>query len=596
MANITIPKEYKYLGEVPQFKKNGLPVGYLIDKGKVGCGGTSIALENEKDTIVCVPFVSLIKNKMEKYNKAGLNVLGVYEGITKQDIQSYINGKNGAKKIICTYDSLSKVIDVIGYSYFLLIDELHLLFIEYVFRNKAVRTVLNEYSKFKEWSFLTATPIEYDLMLEELKEIPTYKIEWEFKADVKVNAIQCKQVGATVKKIVNEFLDGKVFGNVHLFVNSVEFIATIIKACNLTNENTRVIFSKNNATYKNTCQGVTNSETTSPVKKINFYTSTCFEGCDLFDRDGKIYIVSESSRAQTLLDISTQVRQIAGRIRDTQYFDSITHLYKATRYNKNLTFDEYKQVVLEEERKAKSYVAKLNNDLELIEGTKESVYPYLEKVEEENKPAKFIFDPNRMKLDIYNFKVLNHTYSLQVNLSDEYNKAGLAIDCDKDKTSDKLLKNESTRTTFKEAIQEYDTIIQRKANMTFCLSDNERLALLKKKYRYISDAYELLGMEQIRELNYHTSHIQRLLIAISDKMDNKAKVAKLLLTIPAFKEGEFIPSTKIKECLQTIYNNLEIKRKATIDDFKYFAVIEDSRKRIDGKQVRGYIIKYIKIK
>ena len=382
----------------------------------------------------------------------------------------------------------------------------------------------------------------------------------------------------------------------HLFVNSVEFIATIIKACNLTNENTRVIFSKNNATYKNTCQGVTNSETTSPVKKINFYTSTCFEGCDLFDRDGKIYIVSESSRAQTLLDISTQVRQIAGRIRDTQYFDSITHLYKATRYNKNLTFDEYKQVVLEEERKAKSYVAKLNNDLELIEGTKESVYPYLEKVEEENKPAKFIFDPNRMKLDIYNFKVLNHTYSLQVNLSDEYNKAGLAIDCDKDKTSDKLLKNESTRTTFKEAIQEYDTIIQRKANMTFCLSDNERLALLKKKYRYISDAYELLGMEQIRELNYHTSHIQRLLIAISDKMDNKAKVAKLLLTIPAFKEGEFIPSTKIKECLQTIYNNLEIKRKATIDDFKYFAVIEDSRKRIDGKQVRGYIIKYIKIK
>lgn len=391
MANITIPKEYKYLGEVPQFKKNGLPVGYLIDKGKVGCGGTSIALENEKDTIVCVPFVSLIKNKMEKYNKAGLNVLGVYEGITKQDIQSYINGKNGAKKIICTYDSLSKVIDVIGYSYFLLIDELHLLFIEYVFRNKAVRTVLNEYSKFKEWSFLTATPIEYDLMLEELKEIPTYKIEWELKADVKVNAIQCKQVGATVKKIVNEFLDGKVFGNVHLFVNSVEFIATIIKACNLTNENTRVIFSKNNATYKNTCQGVTNSETTSPVKKINFYTSTCFEGCDLFDRDGKIYIVSESSRAQTLLDISTQVRQIAGRIRDTQYFDSITHLYKATRYNKNLTFDEYKQVVLEEERKAKSYVAKLNNDLELIEGTKESVYPYLEKVEEENKPAKFSY-------------------------------------------------------------------------------------------------------------------------------------------------------------------------------------------------------------
>lgn len=34
-----------------------------------------------------------------------------------------------------------------------------------------------------------------------------------------------------------------------------------------------------------------------------------------------------------------------------------------------------------------------------------------------------------MKLDIYNFKVLNHTYSLQVNLSTEYNKAGMAVGC-----------------------------------------------------------------------------------------------------------------------------------------------------------------------
>lgn len=72
MANITIPKEYKYLGEVPQFKKNGLPVGYLQNNAKLAVVATSIALENEKDTIVCVPFVSLIKNKMEKYNKAGL--------------------------------------------------------------------------------------------------------------------------------------------------------------------------------------------------------------------------------------------------------------------------------------------------------------------------------------------------------------------------------------------------------------------------------------------------------------------------------------------------------------------------------------------
>ena len=36
-----VSSEYNYLGEVPDFKK--LPEGFLIDKGKVGCGGTSVA-------------------------------------------------------------------------------------------------------------------------------------------------------------------------------------------------------------------------------------------------------------------------------------------------------------------------------------------------------------------------------------------------------------------------------------------------------------------------------------------------------------------------------------------------------------------------
>lgn len=138
--------------------------------------------------------------------------------------------------------------------------------------------------------------------------------------------------------------------------------------------------------------------------------------------------------------------------------------------------------------------------------------------------------------------------------------------------------------------------MQRKANMVMCLSDDERLSLLKKKYSYIAESYELLGMEQIRELHYKTSNIQRRLIMISEKMDNIAKVAKLLLTIPAFRVGEFIPSNAIKECLQTIYDTIGIKAKVTIDDFRYYATIKEDRQRIDGKQVRGYVIQYIKIK
>lgn len=84
MEYFNVKSGFRYLGEIPKFREQGLPIGYLIDKGKVGCGGTTLALEDDRDTIVCVPFVSLIKNKLHKYNSDGnVQILGVYEGITK---------------------------------------------------------------------------------------------------------------------------------------------------------------------------------------------------------------------------------------------------------------------------------------------------------------------------------------------------------------------------------------------------------------------------------------------------------------------------------------------------------------------------------
>lgn len=585
--NHFITKNYQYLGEDPYFKENGLPSGFLIDKGKVGCGGTSLALEDNRNTIVCVPFVSLIKNKLFKY---GDKVLGVYEGVSRDDIAKYLK-RDGVKKIICTYDSLQKVVDVCGYDYYLLVDELHLLFIMYVFRDKAVKSVLNLYKRFREWSFLTATPIEYDLMLEELKDIPTYKIDWECKREVTVRTIKCGQVLTSMKNIINDFIDGKIFGNCHIFINSVKSIATLIKACNLTNDNCRIIFSKNNENYKNTCQGVINGETTDPVKKINLYTSTCFEGCDLFDEEGKIYIVSDGAKSQTLYDISTQIRQIAGRIRNTRYSE-ITHLYKATRYNEDLTYEQYKSVVLKEEKKAKVFVEKVNNDVDIKEGVKESMYPYVIK----NEDGTLSFDPNRMKLDIYNYKCLHHIYSLNVNMADEYMKAGMMSISSVDKTSDKLLKNENTRTTFKDAVIEFDEIIKRKNTISFYLNDDERLHLLRTKYPFIDDAYNKIGMEQLAEMKFNVTNIKRLLITVSDKLDNKGKVAKMLKTVKGFTEGAFVTGNQIKEILGNIYNVVGIKGKPSIDDFREFAVIENKQKKIDGKNVRGYIIQYIKIK
>ena len=80
----------------------------------------------------------------------------------------------------------------------------------------------------------------------------------------------------------------------------------------------------------------------SPNKKINFFTKKCFQGCNLFTNNGLIIVASDAYRTQTLVDISTTMEQIAGRIRINDEYQNIfrnviVHLFST---NKNVMSDE----------------------------------------------------------------------------------------------------------------------------------------------------------------------------------------------------------------------------------------------------------------
>ena len=564
-----VKSEYNYLSEIPNFK---LPSKVLINKGKVGCGGTTVALTDNRDTIVCVPFVNLIKNKC-KQNK---EVLGVYSGVTVDKINEYVE-THKIKKIMCTYDQLPRLASIVGYNYFLLVDELHLLFLQYIFRDTAIRGVLNEYKNFKDWAFLTATPIESEFMLDELKDIPVYNIEWESKREITVEAVKCDSVKSTIASIIEKFLNNEIEGNAHIFVNSVKFIATMIKYFDFEETQCRAIWSKNNKEYKNYCAGIPNSDTLSKPKKINFYTSTCFEGCDLYDEDGKIFIVSDSSKAQTLLDISTSIRQIAGRIRNTKY-DKIYHLFSNTRYNTDLSYEEFKEYALNEAEEAKKYASRINSDAELLKGTKSSEYVYLYKNENG-----FEFDKNLILIDIFNYKN-NNTYSLSVNMLNEYAKNNIKVNLTSD---DKKIKIASKTITWKEYVKRYCELKKSEYYI------GEELELIEEKYPFIKAAYDLFGDTLV---DMRIDNVKRAVIAKDDKKNQSEKIIYLLRTCDGFKEGTFTTGKKIKEILQTIYDKAGFDKKATISDFRNYAELKPANKRIDGKQVNGYIITLIKTK
>ena len=83
-------------------------------------------------------------------------------------------------------------------------------------------------------------------------------------------------------------LKGKHTGsNYHIFLNSVEGIYWIIRNAGLTPENTRVVCSQSSG-KQNTAKlhGFPISRTADQTRVFNLYTSTAFEGCDIYDERG----------------------------------------------------------------------------------------------------------------------------------------------------------------------------------------------------------------------------------------------------------------------------------------------------------------------
>lgn len=343
-------------------KISELPKNCLFDKGKVGCGGTTLAIEGSEPYVIAVPYASLVENKVRQYpnERYPYSIFGVSEGVTPDSVRKYLS-QAAIPKIMTTYDSLGKVIEAFGdvSGVNLLIDEYHILFTQYSFRKDAIMRVLENFKRFRSFTFMTATPLEADFILDELKGIPVVTQEWDEdeRFTVSVKQVQCKSVMASALKMIKAFLSGEIEGNAYFFVNSVKAIRVLIKKAGLTEKECRAIYSKSNPMNV----GVPNSDVDSAPKKINFLTSTVFEGCDIFDKDGVTIILSDHYFKNSLLDISTSVQQIAGRIRDSRYIGRIYHLFRYNRYYGELSTMDYEKFIAEEternKRLAKSTIA-----------------------------------------------------------------------------------------------------------------------------------------------------------------------------------------------------------------------------------------------
>ena len=559
--SIQIPEGTKYLSEHLQ----DLPYNCIFDKGLVGCGGTTIAITNNQPYIISVPFLSLIENKCNQHS----NLFAVTSKTSIKEIVDYLQSVD-IPKVICTYDSLCKLTEVIETNlnpkdYRLLIDEYHLLFTSYSFRHEAVRCVLDNYTKFKSYCFMTATVLEDEFILTELSHIPKVEAIWSNVKEVTVASYKCEtNVINTVAHVITKHLSGELKGNAYFFVNSVQFIKETILFCNLDETNTRAIWSKHNKVQMPISLG----KTIDSPRKINFFTSTCFEGVDLYDENAVIYIISDKTKSNTLVDISTAFQQIACRVRNTKYWDKIYHIYTSTRYDVALSYEEFKQ-------ESKKTIQLSNQYLDYINKAPEGFANLFTSLNEAYYIAKrgdeITFDENLVKIDLYNFKITRCLYKLRVNLTKEYQNHKFKVQ----EYTSLIKKSFKISNVFKEVVEECEK------------GDIDYLNWAFNKYDFLEVAVKYLGYKKMKELKYSPKTIKRYCMKYTH-ISKEEKVKKLCNDY--FQTGLYYDNTTIKNEIQEIYNSLEIEKTAKASDIINYKKVKVKQKMIKGVVTNGYII------
>lgn len=411
-----------FLSEVLNF----LPSHCLLNKGVTGCGGTTLEINSDRDSIILVPNINLVINKTAAHD----NLIGLYGDIAKWRFIDNFKKQKGYKKIIATYDSLPKLIEWIGedvYNYFLLVDEYHILFNSYSFRYSAITNVLNMFRRFENYCFMTATPLTDDTILDELKDLDVIDIHWSNSTIVNATFENVYRTSLRVVELINSSIDKDY--NLHIFINSINTIRSIVKNMNCTDF--RTICSKEAKNKDKKLGGKLNVDSiNSPVRKVNFYTATAFEGVDIYDPVGKTIVISDTNISQSLVDISTLFIQICGRLRDSVYKDEVLFICNTSshRYMQHKTDDEFYLYSDELKKSAilygKEFIQQSQNMIDITLGSYEKAPDYYRDKYIGRKLNVMDYDPNLRKVDIQNYNIINNLFRNSISVLYNLNKTG----------------------------------------------------------------------------------------------------------------------------------------------------------------------------
>ena len=565
----------RYLGELERFK-DGIPFG-IVNKTKTDVGGTYVAANCSSNYIIVCPFKDLVDSiAADKNNK--YEVFKCYGGIREYQFRKYIKN-NTTYKIAVTYDSLPKLIGWLSSTegWKVLVDEYHLILEDMDFRYDAINGLMEEIQKFRHYSFLSATPIDLDFEIDFLKQLPHYKVQWNGVTKITPIRYKVTQLTKGLARFIQIFLDEGISlpdinGNVskveelYIFINSVTSIKQIADTLKLNPDDVKICCA--DRIRNNKLLGEYQIESvSSPNKKINFFTKKCFQGCNLFTNNGLIIVASDAYKTQTLVDISTTMEQIAGRIRINDEYQNIfrnviVHLFST---NKNVMSDEEFEMLMQDKEKEADKLLSGWSKLD-----KEERQTYIKRMNLDTELVSII----NGKMVYNNLKKQSFIYKQELR---KIYKDGISI-------RDSFMQSEKFELTNQNDWEDFNIKLAKAMTVSYEQLLKDYLDSPSESYEQEYPEFPLIKRYlKESEMNTLRWNREKMLKAVEDKK----QVDKVFLAI--YQPG-FISNQDLKGKLKDEFGRLGIKLspKATLIENCTLYSVEKASRKIDGKTVSGY--------
>ncbi len=590
------------------YEFNAIPANCILDKTIPGLGATYSEIVAKRNSIIIEPNIPVILGKTEGKKE----LLAVYEKTTDKQIKTYLaNKKIEFKKFLCTPESYIKVRNIaadpevvvnIYQDYFCLFDECEKITQDIDYRD-LIALPIQDFFSFQNKAFVSATPLDVRDKRFVQKGFFKLKIDPQYEYRKDIELIVTNRYDKTVIEKLEELKDSEC---ICVFLNSTNGLNKIINHIEQLGIKDYSAFCSSKSVLKFKDRAIKNSfeNLELPLAKYNFFTSRFFSAVDFYvDKKPDIIILTDLNEAKySRIDPVTNAIQIYGRFRnefsDGKKFNSLTHITNVDETEIVLSIDDIELYLKEAENVYDALQDRHNNETEYAKKlllshdlTKITFSKFLNKDKSKNYFAvDNFYDDERVKGYYLSAENLEAAYFATDHLIPHLEVKNELVGDRQLLRYKRLRSNIESRKLIVEILDSLNDREVESSVIDYAMNEFRKHEIREKAEvaNHIIDAYEKLGGEAIRNVDFKKTRIDALLNNF-EKEQNHKKMFSLevrdAINSKLSEHTEYLLADTI-DAIKDVFNVYGITAKVNLPTIKkYFGA-----DKLKGKGKEGYIL------